>query len=410
MKLLALALIALGLTISGYLLFRHFTLADLSAQTGTDFCSAIFGRDCDDALRSPLAIQLGLPLAGWGLVYYGTLVSLLLLAWTIGDGFRAEAMTGALVLALGAAVGSIALFVAMSTDLSPFCPMCATVHTINVLLLFPLKRMCGRSMGQLLGAVGRAVKYIVGGKAVDPAAARWQSVGFLVPGLVAVVIYQWVYVEYALRTHAAEAPFDPVAMVTLFESGLQQEIPVTDADPQLGPQDAPVRMVVFNDFQCPGCKQLAQTVHGLARKFEGSLHIVFKHFPLDSVCNALVKRELHPKACEAAQAAEAAHMQGKFWDFHEALFMARTKEKRTLQTLVEDLGLDTERFDVERTSEKTLVKVRADIDLGITLGIDGTPSVFINGRRVYDTRAQALQYLITHEMEHMGHAHDHDHE
>jgi len=326
----------------------------------------------------------------------------------MGESFRAEAMTGALLLALGAAAGSIALFVVMSTDLSPFCPMCATVHTINVLLLFPLKRMSGRSVGQLLGAVGRAVRYIVGGKAVDPVAARWQGVGFLVPGLVAVVIYQWVFVEYALRTHAAEAPFDPVAMVTLFESGLQQEIPVTDADPQLGPANAPVRMVVFNDFQCSGCRQLAQTVHGLARKFEGSLHIVFKHFPLDSVCNALVKRELHPKACEAAQAAEAAHAQGKFWAFHEAVFMPQSKEKRTLKDLIQDLGLDADRFEAERKGDTTLAKVQADIDLGIKLGIDGTPSVFINGRRVYDTRAQALQYLITHEMEHQGHAHAHE--
>jgi protein-disulfide isomerase len=327
----------------------------------------------------------------------------LILAWTLGEGFQAEAMTGAFLLAVGAAVGSVTLFVVMSTDLSPFCPMCATVHAINVLLLFPLKRMTGRSVGQVAGAVGRAVKYLMGGRAVDPAAARWQCVGFLVPGLVGVVIYQWVFVEYALRAHASEAPFDPVQMVALFESGLKQEIPVTAADPQLGPIDAPVCMVVFNDFQCPGCKQLARTVHDLGRKFEGSLHIVFKHFPLDSVCNALVKQELHPRACEAAQAAEAAHKQGKFWTFHEAVFMPQSKERLTLQDLINELGLDAERFDADRKAEATLAKIKADIDLGIALGIDGTPSVFINGRRVYDTRSQALQYLIGHELEHSGH-------
>ncbi|MFC1765003.1 vitamin K epoxide reductase family protein [Planctomycetota bacterium] len=408
MRYLSLLLITLGLTISGYLLFRHIVLTDLSAQTGADFCSALFGRGCDDALRSPLAIQLGLPLAGWGLVYYGALVSLLLLAWTMGEGFRAEAITGALVLALGAAAGSIALFVVMSTDLSPFCPMCATVHAINVLLLFPLKRMSGRSIGQLVGAVGRAARYIVGDKADDPVAARWHCVGFLVPGLVAVVIYQWVYVDFALRTHSAEMPFDPVQMVTQFESGLQQEILITDADPQLGPKDAPVRMVVFNDFQCPGCRQLAQTVHGLSRKFEGSLHIVFKHFPLDSVCNSLVKRELHPKACEAARMAEAAHAQGKFWAFHEALFMPRSREKMTMKTLVEHLELNVEQFEAYRKGDPALAKVKADIDLGMRLGVDGTPSVFLNGRRVYDTRVQALQLLIIHEMEHAGHVHGND--
>ncbi len=404
MRLICLTLIGLGLAVSGYLLLRHFVLTDLSSQSGTDFCSALFGTSCDDALQSPLAVQLGLPLAGWGLVYYGTLTSLLLLGWTVGETFRFEAMTAAFLLALAATLGSIALFIAMITDLSPFCPMCATVHTINLLLLFSLKRMTGRSIGQVVRAVVVALRYLVGGKTADPAAARWKGVGFLVPALVAVVIYQWVYVEYTLRTHAAEAPFDPQQTVALFESGLQQEIPVSKADAQLGPADAPVTMVVFNDFQCPGCRQLAQTIPGLARKFEDTLQIVFKHFPLDSVCNSLVKKELHPRACEAAWAAEAAREQGKFWAFHEVLFKPRSEGKMTMRSLVEHLGLNLDRFEAYRRGETALAKVQADIDLGIRIGVDGTPSVFINGRRVYDTRGRVLQFLIGHEIEHHNHA------
>lgn len=400
MRLICLILIGLGLTISGYLLLRHFALADLSVQSGTDFCSALFGRGCDDALRSPLAVQLGIPLAGWGLVYYGTIISLLLLGWTMGETFHAEAMTGALLLALGAALGSIALFVAMVTDLSPFCPLCAVVHAINLLLLFPLKHMTGRPVVELVQAAARAIRYLVGGKTADPVVTRWKLVGFLTSGLVAVVIYQWVFVEYALRTRAGEAPFDPRQTIALFESGLQHEIPVSNADPQLGPEDAPVTMVVFNDFQCPGCRQLAQTIPGLARKFEDTLHIVFKHFPLDSTCNSVVKMELHPRACETARAAEAAQEQGNFWAFHEALFKPRSEGKRTLRSLIEHLGLNLDRFEVYRRGDAALAKVQADIDLGIRLGVDGTPSVFINGRRVYDTRGQVLQFLIAHEIKH----------
>jgi protein-disulfide isomerase/uncharacterized membrane protein len=393
-----LLLIVLGLSISGYLLARHCALANISSQPGSDFCSALFGTGCDDALRSPLAVQLGLPLAGWGLVYYGTLVSLLLLSWSLGEAFRAEAMTGALLLAIGAALGSIALFVAMLTDISPFCPLCATVHTINLLLLWPLKRMSGVSMGQWARAVGRAAGYLAGGKAVDPVTARWKCVGFLVPGLVAAVVYQWVLVEYTLHTYSAEASFDPLQVVALFESGPQQEIPVTHADPQLGPADAPVRIVVFNDFLCLGCRELARTMHVLAKTFENSVHIVFKHFPLDSVCNPLVQRELHRGACEAARAAEAAHEQGEFWAFHTMIFTPHAADGRPLKALSGRLNLDAERFDVHRKEEASLAKVRADIDLGIRLGVDGTPAVFLNGRRVHDTRAQALQHLIAHEM------------
>lgn len=398
MKSICLILIGLGLAVSGYLLLLHFALIDPLAQSGPDFCSALFGTGCDDALKSPLAVQLGLPLAGWGLVYYGTLASLLLLGWSLGQTFRLEATLAALLLALAGALASIALFVAMTTKVSPFCPMCAVIHAINLLLLFPLKRLTERSVGQLVRAVAAAIKYILGAKTADPVATRWKLVGFLASGLVAIAIYQWVFVEYTIRTNAAAAPFDPQQTIALFDSSQQHDIPVSQADPKLGPADAPVRMVVFNDFQCPGCKRLAQTILALERTFGDTLQIVFKHFPLDSVCNPLVKRELHPKACQAALAAEAAREQGKFWEFHEALFISRFTDKMTSKSIVEHLSLDFDRFEKHRRTDAASAKVQADIDLGIRLGVDGTPSLFINGRRVYDTRLQALQFLIARQI------------
>ena len=80
------------------------------------------------------------------------------------------------------------------------------------------------------------------------------------------------------------------------------------------------------------------------------------------------------------------------------------EDKITLMSLVEHLVLNLDRFEAYRLGETALAKVQADIDLGIRLGVDGTPSVFINGRRVYDTRGQALQFLIAHELEHHNHA------
>ncbi|MBL7224458.1 MAG: thioredoxin domain-containing protein [Candidatus Brocadiae bacterium] len=404
MRSISLILIALALTVSGYLLYRHFALTGPPALSGTDFCSAVFGVGCDKALRSPLAVQLGLPLAGWGLVYHGTLAALLLLGWAVGDSFRFEAATAALLLALAAALGSLALFVVMLTPLAPFCPLCAVAHAINLLLLFPLKRLTGRPVRQLAQAVGGAIRYLVGRKTADPAAARWKLVGFLAAGLVAVVIYQWVFVEVALHAHSGKAPFDPKEAVAVFEASPKKDTPVTNADPKLGPSVAPVRMVVFSDFQCPGCVQLWRTIPGVRKQFGDKMQIVFKHFPLDSACNSMLKGKLHPKACEAAQAAEAAREQGQFWPFHDAVLMPRSGGKKTLKAMVEELGLDFGRFDAHRRGDAGLAKIKADIDLGICLGVDGTPSVFLNGRRVYDTREQALRFLIGHELEHAGYA------
>ena len=397
MKYVCLLLIGLGMAVSGYLLWRHFALAGLSAQAGSDFCSALFGTGCDDALRSPLAVQLGLPLAGWGLVYYGTLIALLLLGWILGESFRFEALTAALLLALAGALGSVALFVAMLTDLSPFCPLCATVHAINLLLVFVLKRRTDQSLERSLRGVARAIRYVATGKAADPVAARWKSVGFITAALVAVVIYQWVFVEFTTHTQAAEAPFDPQQIVAQFEESVQHEIPIDDMAPTLGPLEAPVQMVVFSDFRCPGCRKLAQMMPPLAKQFENALRIVFKHYPLDSTCNAAVKQEFHPGACQAAQAAEAAREQGRFWAFHDSVFRAPPRDKTTLRSIAEELDLDINRFEARRTQTTVQSRIQADIELGTRLGVDGTPSVFINGRRVYDIRPKTLLLLVAYE-------------
>ena len=79
------ALTGLGLSISIYLLFRHFTLVGSSTGAGLDFCTAIFGGRCDAALSSPLSMQLGIPLAGWGILFYATLLTLILLTRGLGD-------------------------------------------------------------------------------------------------------------------------------------------------------------------------------------------------------------------------------------------------------------------------------------------------------------------------------------
>jgi hypothetical protein len=88
----------------------------------------------------------------------------------------------------------------MMTDLSPFCPLCAAVHAINLLLLFPIMRLTGQPVSHSIRAVAGAIRYIATGRTTDPVAARWKVVGFVTSGLMAVVIYQWVFVEFTSRT------------------------------------------------------------------------------------------------------------------------------------------------------------------------------------------------------------------
>jgi protein-disulfide isomerase len=151
--------------------------------------------------------------------------------------------------------------------------------------------------------------------------------------------------------------------------------PVGADDHAVGPDDAPVTLVEYGDFECPYCG-MAHPIVKRARKTLGSqLRFVFRHFPL---------AEIHPHARVAAQAAEAAGAQGKFWEMHDTLFEHQDAlEVEDLLGYAESLGLDTVKFarDLEAgTFEK---RVRDDFRSGVKSGVNGTPTFFINGAR-YD--------------------------
>ena len=97
-RMLCLSLLGLGSLVSAYLLARSFALVATRVSDAIDVCSAIFGTGCDEALLSAASWQLGIPLAGWGVVYYVTLACLLVMAWALGEAFELEATLGALLL------------------------------------------------------------------------------------------------------------------------------------------------------------------------------------------------------------------------------------------------------------------------------------------------------------------------
>ncbi len=395
-KSISLTLIGLGLVISGYLLSRHLILAGAGVGGEMDVCSAIFGRGCDAALSSPVSFQFGLPLAGWGVVFYTTLAALLLLAWLLGKPFQVEAMFAAFGLSLVALFGSLVLVMMMFANQALFCPFCAVVHAINLFLPFPLRRMTGRPIRQFFQASKAGVKSLLTRKPFDYVQTRWKLVlGFITVTLVAMVMYQWVRIEVISKTVSTNLALDPQRFLAVFESGVKHDIPIEPDDPMTGPSNALVRLVVFSDFQCPACRYFSHVTAELVERLEVRPQIIFKHFPLGMACNSFMNTDLHPRACEAAWAAEAARQQGKFWAYHNALFTSDLNSGRTtVGSIAMELGLDLRQFESDRIGEATRMKVQSDVDLAFRLGVDATPAIFLNGRRVYDIRPESLQFLI----------------
>jgi protein-disulfide isomerase len=149
-------------------------------------------------------------------------------------------------------------------------------------------------------------------------------------------------------------------------------VKVSAVDHMLGAAHAPVTVVEYGDFECPNCKQAAPTVKLLLSRFADGVRLVYRHFPLEAV---------HPHALLAAQAAEAAAGQGKFWQMHDLLFENQRHLKlRQLRGYAERLELDMERFDSEIKDELYLQRVREHIESGNRSGVRATPTFFINGK------------------------------
>ena len=154
-----------------------------------------------------------------------------------------------------------------------------------------------------------------------------------------------------------------------------------DPDRVRGDAKAPVTIVEFSDFQCPFCKNTQATLKNILTKYDGRVKLAFMDFPL---------REIHPQARTAAEAARCAGEQGKFWEFHDALFADQGKLKETdLAAHARTLGLDEKTFEACLASGKYKPKVEADAQEGAKVGVAGTPAFFINGVFLSGAQPQA---------------------
>jgi thiol-disulfide isomerase/thioredoxin len=146
-----------------------------------------------------------------------------------------------------------------------------------------------------------------------------------------------------------------------------------DASKVLGSPMAPVTIVEFSDFQCPHCAAANPELHRIVKEHEGRVKLVFKHYPLPS----------HTRAEPAARAAEAAARQGKFWEMTDLLFTRqRALEDADLEKYAEQIGLDMARFRADLASEEVAAAVAADRAEGEAAKVEGTPTVYVNGRKL----------------------------
>jgi protein-disulfide isomerase len=148
--------------------------------------------------------------------------------------------------------------------------------------------------------------------------------------------------------------------------------PVSNVDHVIGPHHARVTIVEYGDFECPNCEQAAPAVKLMLQRFGDRICFAYRHFPLE---------EVHPHALLAAEAAEGAAAQGKFWPMHDLLFANHRHLKRQqLLGYAERLELDMARYTADLDDHAYLQRVREHITSGRASGVRATPTFFLNGR------------------------------
>ena len=153
--------------------------------------------------------------------------------------------------------------------------------------------------------------------------------------------------------------------------------PVGPQDPVQGPADAPVTLVEYGDYECPHCGRAYPIVKEVQRRLGSNLRFVFRDFPL---------AESHPHAEHAAEAAQGASAQGRFWEMHDTLFEHQNAlDDAHLIAYASRLGLDSAKFESELRAHAYRARVREEFTSGVRSGVNGTPTFFINGVRFDDS-------------------------
>ncbi len=164
-------------------------------------------------------------------------------------------------------------------------------------------------------------------------------------------------------------------------------VPINERDHAIGPADALVTVVNYGDYECPDCRHRHRAVEKMFDQLVDSVRFVYRHFPLVNV---------HTHALRAAEAAEAAAAQGKFWEMHRRLYTQPDKlDDRHLRRHANEIGLDLNRFDREMAGGAYSAKILDDYYNSLFNGITGVPTTFINGELYALSGVELLSFVQT---------------
>ncbi len=385
-----------GLVLSVMSLNEH-AMMFIGKQLGLDpqssFCNISAEMNCKAVNESSWSMLFGVPIAAYGIWFYLSFIGFLLLLSDESKFYEDEIFEITSLFSFLGALSSIALFYISKFKVGVLCPLCLAVYLVNILLVglvFMSRTRKGYFAGVkdgFWGIISLALEMLsVNGKS-RASVLRLLFSFIILAGITSLTLRHTLSVRY-IEKFSAEPEWSQ-EKVTKVDVELT---PGLNQDFAKGPENAELNLIEFADYECPACQAVSMILSELYKKYEGRVRFIFKDYPLDSACNPNIKKTFHENACYAASLARCAGTEGKFWEMNEYLFSLGVKSeslsaaqlKAKMTEGVSSLGLDSAKIDKCLINPAVKEKILADIKSGDAIGLEGTPTIFINGKRVRD--------------------------
>lgn len=368
-----------GLGICLYLYSFHIALLMGEIKSGL-LCGTEGGLGCNSVSSSPYSSLLGLPLALWGAIFYCALVLLgvgsLIFRRDCGQAF----LRWAFFLAVLGLAFDLYLAHTMIFRIRAICGPCIATYAINVAIIIGLAN-------QVWAAPESRIPLLSILPGTEDAQANdlyYRNVikGLLIGGILLTAIIGSAGSQF-LTSSLTGNERERLAKVTENLSRQKPQFIDVKNRPFMGSEDAKLTVVEFSDFLCPYCSRASKYIKLAGSGNQDKARFVFRHYPLDKSCNRRLSSDLHPGACMLAEGAVCAHEQKKFWAYHDIAFETKGQISRSVvQDIAARINLDLNTFNGCLDSGRGLEVVGEDIQAAFDAGVTGTPTLFINGRRL----------------------------
>ena len=388
-----LALYATNLTL---LLANHLTVSN-------DGCSINEWISCNAVLSTKFAIVFGLPVAWLGFLFYLWAAITLIVALLRKDMEKSAASASAVLVG-----GSIAVLFSIYKAfqlvmLEKLCPVCVGMYIINisiVMLLMPALGLKYLQYGVFLIEYFKNLIGIASRLTFSPRPVLYSIavIWILTLGYVGMVRYENYFP--GIKEAKEEKPFNLEEVLTDHFDKSPVEIRVDPDAAVIGDKDAVITIVEFADFECPACKMLMDSMHKILKEYDGKVKLYFMNYPLDISINKYMTHDLHKYSGLAAIAGVYAQKQGEFWSFQDELFEDQENINREfLNEVAERRSWNLEEFKSCLDDSLLINRVKSDIEAGELINMQGTPSLYINGRPIeYWNKPEFIKAVINEEL------------